>query len=179
MNYKYDVEQECFVREDGLGKKFWINVTEAQRIMTLYDLGNSVSEIRNKIQFNGEVYESTIRNFIRNVQEGKIEIPTDVTYVPVPESLRRGRELFALRVQGESMINAGIFDGDIIIVHRTPVAENGEIVVALVEDEATVKTFYKENGHFRLQPENDLFEPIIVDEVVLLGKVISLVRNFE
>lgn len=101
------------------------------------------------------------------------------TYVPVPESLRRGRELFALRVQGESMINAGIFDGDIIIVHRTPVAENGEIVVALVEDEATVKTFYKENGHFRLQPENDLFEPIIVDEVVLLGKVISLVRNFE
>lgn len=101
------------------------------------------------------------------------------TYVPVPESMRRGRELFALKVQGESMINAGIFDGDIIIVHRTPVAENGEIVVALVEDEATVKTFYKENGHFRLQPENDLFEPIIVDEVVLLGKVISLMRNYE
>lgn len=87
MNYKYWEEKECFVREDGLGKKFWINVTEAQRIMTLYDLGNSVSEIRNKIQFNGEVYESTIRNFIRNVQEGKIEIPTDVTYVPVPEDL--------------------------------------------------------------------------------------------
>lgn len=100
-------------------------------------------------------------------------------YVPVPDSLKRGRELFALRVQGESMIDAGIFDNDILIVHRTPVAQNGEIVVALVEDEATVKRFYKENGHFRLQPENDLFEPIIVDEVVILGKVISLIRNME
>ena len=77
------------------------------------------------------------------------------------------------------MINAGIFPDDILIVHRTPVAENGEIVVALVGDEATVKRFYKENGHFRLQPENDNFEPIIVDEVTLLGKVISLVRYFD
>ena len=99
-------------------------------------------------------------------------------YVPVPEQLKRGRELFALRVQGESMINAGILDGDIVIVHRTPVAENGEIVVAMVEDSATVKRFYKENGRFRLQPENDSFEPIIVDEVVLLGKVVSLIRNY-
>ncbi|MCQ2513904.1 MAG: transcriptional repressor LexA [Ruminococcus sp.] len=100
-------------------------------------------------------------------------------YVPVPEALKRGRELFALRVTGESMIKAGIYDNDIVICNRTPVAENGEIVVALVGDEATVKRFYKENGHFRLQPENDLFEPIIVDEVVLLGKVISLIRNYE
>ena len=96
----------------------------------------------------------------------------------MPEQLKRGRELFALRVQGESMINAGILDGDIVIVHRTPVAENGEIVVAMVEDSATVKRFYKENGCFRLQPENDSFEPIIVDEVVLLGKVVSLIRNY-
>ena len=100
-------------------------------------------------------------------------------YVPVSEQLGRGRELFALRIQGESMIKAGIFDNDIVIVKRTPVAENGEIVVALVDDSATVKRFYKENGHFRLQPENDAFEPIIVDEVILLGKVISLVRNYE
>ena len=99
-------------------------------------------------------------------------------YVPVPESVRRGRELFALRVQGESMINAGILNGDIVVVHRTPVADNGDIVVALVEDSATVKRFYKEKGHFRLQPENDDFEPIIVDEVILLGKVITLVRNY-
>lgn len=100
-------------------------------------------------------------------------------YVPVSESVRRGRELFALRVCGESMINAGILDGDIAIVHRTPVADNGDIVVALIEDEATVKRFYKENGHFRLQPENDAYEPIIVDEVVLLGKLVSIYRNFE
>lgn len=100
-------------------------------------------------------------------------------YVPVSENLRRGRELFALRVCGESMINAGILDGDVAIVHRTPVAENGDIVVALMEDEATVKRFYKEDGHFRLQPENDAFEPIIVDELALLGKVIAIYRSFE
>ena len=100
-------------------------------------------------------------------------------YVPVAESIRRGRELFALRVMGESMINAGILDGDIIIVHRTPTADNGDIVVALVEDEATVKRFYKEDGHFRLQPENDAFEPIIVEEVMLLGKVVALHRTFD
>lgn len=100
-------------------------------------------------------------------------------YVPVSESLRRGRELFALRVCGESMINAGIMDGDVAIIHRTPSAENGDIVVALIEDEATVKRFYKENGHFRLQPENDNFEPIIVEEVALLGKLVAIYRNYE
>lgn len=100
-------------------------------------------------------------------------------YVPVSETVRRGRELFALRVCGESMINAGILDGDIAIIHRTPAAENGDIVVALIEDEATVKRFYKEDGHFRLQPENDAFEPIIVDEVALLGKLVAIYRNFE
>lgn len=99
-------------------------------------------------------------------------------YVPVPDNIRRGRELFALRVKGESMIDAGILDGDIVVVNRTPAAENGDIVVALVEDSATVKRFYKEKGHYRLQPENDEFEPIIVDEVVLLGTVITLVRNY-
>ncbi|MBQ4464496.1 MAG: transcriptional repressor LexA [Oscillospiraceae bacterium] len=87
--------------------------------------------------------------------------------------------LFALRVRGESMINIGILDGDIVIVEQTPVAENGEVVVALVErSEATVKTFYKEDGHYRLQPENDEMEPIIVDEVEILGKVVSLIRYF-
>jgi len=99
-------------------------------------------------------------------------------YIPVDKSLSRGKELFALRVQGESMLNAGILPDDILVVERTPVVENGEIVVALVDDSATVKTFYKEDCHFRLQPENDAFEPIIVDEVIILGKVISLVRNY-
>lgn len=86
------------------------------------------------------------------------------------------KEMFALRVRGESMLNAGIYDGDILFVERTPSARNGDIVVALVGDEATVKTFYKENGHFRLQPENDDYEPIIVDEVVILGKAAALMR---
>ncbi len=99
-------------------------------------------------------------------------------YIPVDKNVSRGKDLFALRVQGESMLNAGILPDDILVVERTPVAENGEIVVALVDDSATVKTFYKEDGHFRLQPENDEFEPIIVDEVIILGKVISLVRNY-
>ena len=88
------------------------------------------------------------------------------------------KEMFALRVRGESMINAGIFDGDILYVEKTPVARNGDIVVALIEDEATVKTFYKENGHFRLQPENAALKPIIVDEVYILGKVIANLRFY-
>lgn len=87
--------------------------------------------------------------------------------------------LFALRVRGESMINAGILDGDIVIVEQTPYAENGDIVVALVDhSEATVKTFFKEDGHYRLQPENDFMEPIIVEDVEILGKVVSLIRYF-
>ena len=98
-------------------------------------------------------------------------------YVTVDKNLSRGKELFALKVQGESMINAGILPDDILIVHRTPVAENGEIVVALVDDSATVKRFYKEDGHFRLQPENDYLDPILVRDCTILGKVIGLFRT--
>lgn len=87
--------------------------------------------------------------------------------------------LFALRVRGESMIKCGILNDDIVVVRRTPEARNGEIVVALVEDSATVKRFFKEDGHFRLQPENDAFEPIIVDSVDILGKVISVLRSYD
>ena len=100
-------------------------------------------------------------------------------YIPFRSRNLRSQDLFALRVRGESMIQAGILDGDIVIIRRTPAAENGDIVVALVEEEATVKRFYKENGHYRLQPENDSMEPIIVDSVAILGRVISLVREYE
>ena len=100
------------------------------------------------------------------------------SYLPYTGPVSRDKTLFALRVRGESMINAGILDGDIIFVEKTPVASNGEIVVAMIEDEATVKTFFKEHGHFRLQPENDYMEPIIVKEVVILGKVVSLLRYY-
>ena len=87
--------------------------------------------------------------------------------------------LFALRVRGDSMIKCGILNDDIVVVRQTSEVRNGEIVVALVEDSATVKRFYKENGHFRLQPENDAYEPIIVDSVDILGKVISVVRSYD
>lgn len=99
-------------------------------------------------------------------------------YVPYSGGRFDPRELFALRVHGTSMINAGIMNGDVVIVHRTPAADNGDIVVALIGDEATVKRFFAEDGHIRLQPENDEYEPIIVKECVVLGKVISLVRYF-
>ena len=99
-------------------------------------------------------------------------------YIPFAASAAKDKPMFALKVRGESMLNAGILSGDIVIVEKTPSAENGDIVVALIEDEATVKTFYKEKGHFRLQPENDAYEPIIVDEVIILGKVKGLIRNY-
>ena len=89
-----------------------------------------------------------------------------------------GDDLFALHVKGDSMINAGILNGDIVIVNQTPVAENGEIVVALIDDEATVKRFYQENDYIRLQPENDEYPPIIVDNCTILGKVITLIRSY-
>ena len=98
-------------------------------------------------------------------------------YIPVPVN-NKGKNMFALKVRGDSMINAGILNGDTVIVEQTPVASNGEIVVALIGDEATVKRFYKEKGHFRLQPENDVYEPIIVDEVSILGKVNMVIRKY-
>ena len=98
---------------------------------------------------------------------------------PLPMNFVGNKNVFMLKVSGESMINAAIMDGDYIIVEEQPTAQNGDIVVALVNnDEATVKTFYKENGHFRLQPENDYMEPIIVDEVSIIGKVIGVFRLF-
>lgn len=99
-------------------------------------------------------------------------------YIPVPISPKAGKELFALRVKGDSMINAAILDGDIIVVEQTPVANNGQIVVAMVNEEATVKRYYKENGGFRLQPENDNYEPIILNEVDILGEVVSVIRFY-
>ncbi len=98
-------------------------------------------------------------------------------YIPFKTNKPLSSDLFALKIRGESMINAGILDGDIVLVSRTPSADNGDIVVAMIDDEATVKTFYKENGYIRLQPQNDEMEPIIVHDVKILGKVIFLMRN--
>mgnify|MGYP000853080328 FL=1 len=99
-------------------------------------------------------------------------------YIPFRTRGLAASELFALRVRGESMIKVGILDGDVIIVRRTSTAENGDIVVALLEDEATVKRFFKENGRYRLQPENDTMEPIYADTVTILGRVSALMREY-
>ncbi len=97
-------------------------------------------------------------------------------YLPIPAEMLPNKEVFMLKVKGNSMIEAGIYNGDKVIVAKQPDAENGDKVVALVDDSATVKTFYKENGHFRLQPENSSMDPIILDHVEILGKVIGLFR---
>ena len=99
-------------------------------------------------------------------------------YLVLPQSLQGRGDLFALRVQGESMIEAGIEDGDIVVLRRQETAENGEIVVAMIDDEATLKRIYYEDGHVRLQPENAAMEPIYADEVVILGRLLALFRQY-
>ena len=101
-------------------------------------------------------------------------------YFPVPPEYihNTNNQTFMLRVKGESMINVGIYEKDLVIVEQCSSARNGEIVVALIEDSATVKTFYKENGYIRLQPENDYMDPILVEHCEILGRVIGLFRNF-
>ncbi len=107
-----------------------------------------------------------------------IETPDE--YFNLPSNLVTSKkEIFTLKVSGESMINVGIYDNDILIVERQNTAKNGDTVVAMTDNnEATVKTFYKENGYFRLQPENDTMDPIILDNVTILGKVVGLYRKF-
>lgn len=98
-------------------------------------------------------------------------------FFPLPLDFVQNQESYILQIKGDSMIEAGIFNGDYVIVHQQSTAKNGDIVVALIDNEATVKTFYKEKDHIRLQPENSLLEPIIVQEVKILGKVIGLFRK--
>ena len=100
-------------------------------------------------------------------------------YFPIPAEFMPNEQTFILQVKGESMINAGILDGDYILVQQQSTANNGDMVVALVDDSATVKTFYKEDGYYRLQPENDYMDPIKVTEVMIMGKVIGTFRFFD
>ncbi|MBE5929147.1 MAG: transcriptional repressor LexA [Lachnospiraceae bacterium] len=99
-------------------------------------------------------------------------------YFPVLADNLPAGDVFMLHVKGESMINAGILDGDSVIIKQQPTANNGDMVAALIDDSATVKTFYKEADHIRLQPENDTMDPIIVDNCTILGKVVALFRQF-
>ena len=133
-------------------------------------IDEKVSDLSGKIQLLGRVTAGAPILAVENF-EGFISFAADSTQYSK-------KNLFALRVKGTSMIEAGIFDGDVVVVDRRNFAENGEIVVAMVDDEATVKTFYKENGHFRLQPENSAMKPIIVDELSIIGKVIASIRYY-
>ncbi|SDB16124.1 transcriptional repressor LexA [Butyrivibrio sp. INlla16] len=100
------------------------------------------------------------------------------SYFPIPAEMCPKGQMFILNVKGDSMINAGIFNGDRIFVEACDTARNGEQIVALIDDSATVKTFYKEKGHIRLQPENDTMEPIIVDDCEILGRVFGVLRLY-
>ncbi|WHH59512.1 transcriptional repressor LexA [Petroclostridium sp. X23] len=138
-----------------------------------------------------ETHKSTISNEVMSSREiievpilGKVTAGQPILAVeniedtfPLPVEFAQNSDVFMLRVSGESMINAGILDGDLVVVRKQNTAHNGDIVVALIEDEATVKRFFKEKTHVRLQPENQFMDPILVSEVIILGKVVGVFRK--
>jgi len=136
-------------------------------------LNNDIKDLSDviKLPVIGKVTAGTPILAVENIDE----------YYSIPRDLVVGYEgeSFILKVRGESMINAGILDGDYIIVRKQSYADNGDIIVALIEDEATVKRFFKESDYIRLQPENPSMDPIIVDNVVVLGKVVGVIRKLK
>ncbi len=136
---------------------------------TIRKAEDDAKEIKYKVPLVGQV-AAGVPILAQENFEGYITYSSEKHYEP--------EKLFGLKIKGESMRDIGIMDGDFVIVSQTSYAENGDIVVALVEDEATVKRFFKENGAFRLQPENKTMEPIIVKDVSILGKVVALVRYY-
>lgn len=138
--------------------------------------------LKRSIQLNVGVSKSNITNvpLLGTVTAGKpiLAVEEIEDYIPFSGHVSSDKPLFALHVHGESMVNAGILDGDVIVCEQTPSAENGQIIVALIDDEATVKTFYKEKDCFRLQPENDYMDPIYCDELAILGRVKAVIRYY-
>ena len=154
-----------------LEEKGWITRTSGKsRSLRAVESGRTATETRRtaKVPLLGQIRAGMPILAVENLEE----------YIDFPIGNRSYsyNDLFALRVKGESMIGAGILDGDIVIVKKEPVAANGTIAVALIGDEATLKTFYSEDGHIRLQPENPDMEPIIVNDCVILGRVIAVMR---
>ena len=156
--YLHNLEAKGFIEQDA-------NKKRTLRICAPY------ARVSGKVPLLGAITAGSPILAVENF-EGYVDLPWN-------SAKYSADELFALKVKGESMIEAGIFDGDIVIVRKSAYADNGQIVVALIEDEATVKTFYKENSHFRLQPENKTMSPIIVEDVSLLGTVIASFRQYE
>ena len=163
-----DLITEC--RQSGLTDAAWCN----EHGISPSCFYNAVTRLRKKAcqipEPAGKASTLDLTSHKQDVVQITIE-PEDS-----PAELLPNSETFMLKVRGNSMIDVGIYDGDRVIVEQTSVAENGEIVVALIDDSATVKRFFKENGHYRLQPENATMDPIIVDKVQILGKVIGLLR---
>jgi len=187
-----------YIKDYVIGKNYPPSVREIGEAVDLKSTSSVFAQLNNleekgyirrakdksrTIEITDEDFNPTRRELVNVPMVGRVaaglpllaeENITD--YFPIPVDYLPNAETFMLKVKGDSMINIGIFDGDDILVERVPTARNGEIVVALVEDGATVKRFYRENGHYRLQPENDTMDPIIVDNVTVLGKVIGLFR---
>ncbi len=137
------------------------------------------------IEINDDTFNLTRREVVNVPIVGQVAAGQPIlaqenieNYFPIPADYMPNKQTFMLKVKGDSMINIGILDRDIIIVEQQSTASNGDVVVALVDDSATVKTFYKEDGYIRLQPENDYMDPIIVNDVSILGKVIGVFRFF-
>lgn len=170
------LEKNGFIRRDQ-AKPRAIEITDDDFNLSMREPLNTGNS-DNNIQSAGVSREMVNVPMVGTVAAGQpllaVENVTD--YFPIPVDLLPNAETFMLRVKGDSMINMGIYEGDQLIIERKNTASNGEVIVALVDDSATVKRFYKENGHYRLQPENDTMEPIIVDHCEILGKVIGLVR---
>ncbi len=156
--YLHNLEAKGFIEQDA-------NKKRTLRICAPY------ARVAGKVPLLGSITAGSPILAVENF-EGYVDLPWNSAKYST-------EELFALKVKGESMIEAGILDGDVVIVRKSAYADNGQIVVALIEDEATVKTFYKEEGHFRLQPENCTMEAIIIDEVALIGTVVASFRQYE
>lgn len=164
---------------------YYLNHLEKQGLIRRGAFKNRAIEIVNRAIPSDNIQNlEFIRSYIPVPILGKITAGQPILAVEnyeevfyMPSGLFRGDDLFMLTVSGESMIDAGIMDGDKVVIHKQDTAENGEIVAALIEDSATIKRFYKEHGHYRLQPENPTMPPIIVDRVTIIGKVVGLIRN--
>lgn len=168
------------VREIGaaLGLKSTSTVQYNLNALELAGYIERDSNLKRTIRIAGVNLKTVPVPLIGTVTAGKPILATEEIEEYIPVAMRKSGNYFALHVRGDSMINAHILNGDIVIVEQTPVADNGDIVVALIGEEATVKRFYKEGRHFRLQPENDNYKPIIVDELTVLGKVKTVIRNY-
>ena len=181
-----DKQQEIleYMKEQILSKGYPPSVREICSAVHLKSTSSVHSHLET-LEKNGYTFNLTRRELVNvpilgSVAAGQPLLANDNIngYFPLPPEYVNNSQTFMLTVKGESMINAGIFDGDLVVVEQTPVARNGEIIVALIEDSATVKTFYKENDHIRLQPENDSMDPILVKDCMIIGRVIGLYRRF-